>query len=70
MIQDLQTQKICDRGRNCPTHRALYEQAEQASRLRDSTAVLLNADLVELKKTDSIDNIKIQKVSILECSGY
>ena len=61
MIQDLQTQKICDRGRNCPTHRALYEQAEQASRLRDSTAVLLNADLVELKKTDSIDNIKIQK---------
>jgi hypothetical protein len=61
MIQDLQTQKICDRGRNCPTHRALYEQAEQASRLRDSTAVLLNADLVELKKTDSIDNLKIQK---------
>lgn len=65
MIQDLQTgangQQSCDRGKNCPRHRALYEQAEQATRLRDSTAVLLNADLAELKKSEEIDNAKIKK---------
>lgn len=65
MIEDLQTgangQQACNRGKNCPRHRALYEQAELATKLRDSTAKLLEFDINELKKSEALENEKINK---------
>lgn len=65
MISDLLTgangSEKCVAGENCPRHHSMYVQAALATKLRDSTAKVLNQNVMELEKAQALDEDKIQK---------